>query len=271
MRSQSLFECARECLLAATPEVKCALTAEAVQKFQVGQIALDDGAFDGPVDRPGRPQRPVLVSPRNLPRRRLSTVVGRAAFLHALTHIEFNAINLAWDAVHRFPGMPADYYHDWVRVAGEEARHFQLLRDRLQQLEYDYGDFDAHDGLWQMALETRHDPLHRMALVPRVLEARGLDVTPGMIDRLEAARDPASANILRVILCDEIGHVEIGTRWYRHLCRRRGLNSETLFPKLLDHYLKGQLKAPFNYSAREHAGFTAHELSCLEALAVASR
>ena len=267
MNAEVLFHRAAEALAASDPDDKCRLTARTVADLAAGRLAIHPDRACGALDRPGRPRRPQRVPPNRVPRRRLGSVQGRAALLHAIAHIEFNAINLAWDAVCRFPGLPEAYYRDWARVAGEEAVHFGLLRGRLRALGFDYGDFPAHDGLWQMALDTRDDPLVRMALVPRVLEARGLDVTPGMMTRLGEAGDRESVAVLEVILRDEVGHVEIGTRWFRHLCARRGLEPEATFEGLLNEYLAGRVKGPFHVEARLRAGFTATEMATLEALA----
>lgn len=212
---------------------------------------------------PGRPQQPKLVSHKQLPKRSLKEPAGRAAFLHAIAHIEFNAINLALDALYRFRRMPVEYYRDWLRVAADEARHFQLLAQRLQDYGYVYGDFPAHNGLWDMALRTDHDVLIRMALVPRVLEARGLDVTPAMIKRLVSAGDMSSAAILELILEEEVPHVAIGTRWFRYCCNQRGLDAEQEFPRLLRAY-HAPKSTPLNRSARIAAGFTEQELHFLE-------
>ncbi|NUS38358.1 MAG: ferritin-like domain-containing protein, partial [Lysobacter sp.] len=214
---------------------------------------------------PGRPSRPALVPPRGLPRRGFGTPEGRAAFIHAVAHIEFNAIDLAWDAVYRFRDMPRDYYVDWVGVAADEARHFTLLRTRLRESGHDYGDFDAHNGLWEMAGKTAHDALARMALVPRVLEARGLDVTPGMILKLRALGDEATAGILEVILREEVAHVAAGSRWYRWLCERSGVEPRQRFRELLADYARPVLYGPFNLDARAAAGFDAEELAMLGA------
>lgn len=209
---------------------------------------------------PGRPAAPALVHPRDVPTRGLGSAAGRVALLHAVAHIEFNAINLALDAAARFAGMPDDFYRDWLSVAADEARHFGMLRDRLADHGAVYGEHPAHNGLWEMAEKTAHDPLHRMALVPRVLEARGLDVTPGMIARLEHAGDTVSADVLRVILDEEVRHVAIGTRWFRWLCERRGLASDRTFADLLLAYGVA-LRPPFNEAARQRAGFRRDELA----------
>ena len=214
---------------------------------------------------PGRPQRPALVPPRQVPHRGLGTVAGRAALIHAIAHIEFNAINLALDATCRFGDLPPAYAEDWLGVAQDEARHFGWLSARLAQLGHAYGDFPAHNGLWEAAEKTAHDVLVRMACVPRVLEARGLDVTPGMIGRLTQAGDADTVAILHDILREEVGHVAIGSRWFRWLCDRRGLDADTLFPALLREYGM-HLKAPFNWAAREAAGFSPAELAPLKAL-----
>lgn len=265
--SGNLFQVARQCLDCADPRAKCVLTDLAYAELRSGGLLLDSLDDVAEIGVPGRPDRPRLVPPRELPRRRPGSVQGRVSLLHALAHIEFNAINLAWDAVYRFRGMPDDFYIDWVGVAFEEAHHYRLLVERLQDMGSAYGSLDAHDGLWEMACKTAHDPLVRMALVPRVLEARGLDVTPGIIERLEKAGDHASVAVLEVILRDEIGHVEIGTRWFRYLCAARGLESEATFARLLEEYMQGQIKQPFHYQARERAGFNRREMACLEEMA----
>jgi len=263
--SGSLFAAARTCLDAASPDAKVAATEDAVARFARGGLHVDDDAPPAPIAMPGRPSRPCLVPPRELPRRGFGTTEGRAAFIHAVAHIEFNAIDLAWDAVYRFRGMPDDYYADWIGVASDEARHFVMLRARLQDFGHDYGDFDAHNGLWQMAEKTAHDALARMALVPRVLEARGLDVTPGMIVKLRALGDDATADILEVILREEVAHVAAGSHWYRWLCERAGVEPRQRFRELLADYARPVLYGPFNLDARAAAGFDADELAMLGA------
>jgi uncharacterized ferritin-like protein (DUF455 family) len=213
---------------------------------------------------PGRPPRPRLVPVAALARRSPFTPAGRAALLHAVAHIEFNAINLALDAVWRFAGMPEAYYRDWLRVAAEEAHHYTLLAGHLATLGHAYGDFDAHDGLWAMAERTAGDITARMALVPRTLEARGLDATPPMQARLAKAGDDRAVAILDVILRDEVGHVAIGNRWYRFLCKRAGLDAVATYDELARAYRAPRLRGPFNLDARRAAGFTQVELDALQ-------
>ena len=216
-------------------------------------------------DLPGRPARPELVEPRSLQRRSMSTPQGRIVLLHALAHIEFNAINLALDAVWRFANMPDAFYADWLRVAAEEAYHFSLLRQRLADYGHAYGDFPAHNGLWEMCERTSGDVLARMALVPRVLEARGLDASPPIRARLTQAGDDASAAILDIILRDEVGHVRIGNHWFRYLCEARGLDPHTAWLALAAQYNAPRMRGPFNFEARRSAGFDQAELDTLAA------
>ena len=214
---------------------------------------------------PGRPPRPTLVPPKNVPSRTPYTQEGRAALLHAIAHIEFNAINLALDAAWRFDGLPDAFYRDWLSVASEEAYHFSLLREHLRSLGFDYGDFDAHDGLWLMTQRTSGDVVARMALVPRTLEARGLDATPPLQTKFERAGDRRAVDILGVILRDEIGHVAIGNHWYRWLCARQGLDPVAHDALLTRQYLAPRPRAPFNREARRAAGFTDEEVAALDA------
>ena len=261
---KSLFAAARACLDAATPDDKPALTLAMADAFARGELAIPTEAPPPePIRMPGRPPRPRLVHPRDLPRRGFGSDEGRAAFIHAVAHIEFNAIDLAWDAVYRFRGMPNAFYADWVSVARDEARHFGMLRARLRELGHDYGDFDAHNGLWEMAEKTAHDGLARMALVPRVLEARGLDVTPGMIVKLRSLGDDATADILDVILREEVAHVAAGSRWYRWHCERARVEPRARFRELLREHATGVLHKPFNTEARLQAGFDLDELESL--------
>ena len=227
-------------------------------------VALDaETVLAEPAGLPGRPARPPLVAPKHVPTRSPFTLEGRAALLHSIAHIEFNAINLALDAVWRFAGMPEAFYRDWLRVAAEESLHFTLLREHLRTLGHDYGDFAAHDGLWTMAARTAHDIVARMALVPRTLEARGLDATPPMQQRLRQAGDLRAVAILDVILRDEVGHVAIGNRWYRWLCDREGLEPVATYARLARVHRAPRLRGPFNVDARRAAGFTEGEMAAL--------
>lgn len=256
------------CELLAESEVaaKVAGVRKLAQDWSAGQAVLAaDAHLLVPSTIPGHPAQPELIAPRDVPRRAMHTAEGRAAMVHAMAHIEFNAINLALDALWRFAGMPRAYYADWLQVADEEALHFTLLADHLQTLGFAYGDFPAHNGLWHMAQKTAHDVLARMALLPRTLEARGLDVTPGMKARLVQAGDAEIAPIMDVILRDEVGHVQIGNRWFNWLCEQRGLEPVAAYAELLAAYHPAPLHGPFNLEARRAAGFSEAELDALQA------
>ncbi|MDB5869798.1 MAG: hypothetical protein JWP96_2130, partial [Polaromonas sp.] len=230
----------------------------------------NNACLEAPAGLPGCPARPELRTHLDMPKRSPFTTEGLAALLHAVTHIEFNAINLALDAVWRFRGMPDAYYLDWLKVAAEEALHFSLLRAHLQAMGYDYGDFPAHTGLWDMTEKTEGDVLARMALVPRTLEARGLDATPPMQAKLRRVGTPHALRavaILEVILRDEVQHVAIGNHWYRHLCAQRGLAPVATYAALARQYGAPRLKGPLNLQARREAGFDETELSLLRAAA----
>lgn len=239
----------------ACPAAKAALSRETASAWRNG--AIGEIGDSRPPMRPARPEQPELLPPQQMPRRR--GAAGRAALLHAIAHIEFNAIDLAWDMIARFadPALPRAFYDDWVQVGDEEAKHFMLLSKRLETLDVRYGDLPAHDGLWQAAQETAHDVLARLAIAPLVLEARGLDVTPGMIERLTQAGDHESVAILRVILADEVGHVATGQRWFAHVAAARGLDPAASFRDLVQKHYRGRLKPPFNKTSRDAAGFHA--------------
>jgi len=219
---------------------------------------------------PGRPARPRLVDPRSVPARPVGSPEGRAALLHAIAHIEFNAINLALDAAWRFD-MPEEFMRDWLSVAVDEAKHFRLLRDEMRDRGHDYGDFDAHDGLWQLAWRTRDDVLARMALVPRVMEARGLDATPPLQRKLRGAGDARAVAILQVILDEEVRHVAIGNRWYHEICNARGLDPQASFIELYERHAVPPTRGPLNRQARLAAGFTEAELAWLNEAAPSGR
>lgn len=259
------WEQARAALAESDPASKCRRVAALWARVADGRWQPRDPGEPGLLPC-GRPGRPLMVAPGELPRRSLGSVEGRQALIHAVAHIEFNAINLGLDAALRFPGMPDEYYRDWLSVAADEARHFSMLNGRLAELGLAYGDLPAHQGLWDMAEKTAHDPLVRMALVPRVLEARGLDVTPGMIEKLNGVGDEQTVALLKVILEEEEGHVAIGSRWFRYLCDQRGLEPESTFRKLLEGYFSSNLRGPFNLDARRRAGFSQTEIDGLVAM-----
>ncbi len=261
---KSVFHTAHDCLLLTDPAQKCKAVFQLKQEIDNSGLGLNKTAVINRIEIPGRPDKPNLVPPREVPRRSLVTQQGRAALIHAITHIEFNAINLALDAVYRFQDQPVEYYNDWLQVAFEEAQHFSMLRNRLQQLGYDYGDFDAHNGLWEMAVKTAANMIARMALVPRVLEARGLDVTPGIILRLQNHGDNLTANILKIIFEQEIEHVAIGSRWFKYACEQQNLDPEQTFQELLHRYFTGVLRGPFQIEARRKAGFSDTELEVIQ-------
>lgn len=264
------FRAADAALRANDSAVKCTLVA-ALDAGDIETALAPATPWPEPVDIPGRPDKPRLISPLKVERRSTHTPVGRAALIHALGHIEFNAINLALDAICRFPRLPADYYRDWLRVAKEEAAHFQLLTAHLQTLGFQYGDFDAHDGLWEMAQKTAHDVLTRMALVPRVLEARGIDAMPAIISKLKAAGDTRAVEVMAIIERDEIEHVRIGNRWYRHFCAEQGLDPHATFARLLQDYNAPRVQPPFAEAARLSAGFDRGDLEILQRFAATKR
>ncbi|MDX2417174.1 MAG: ferritin-like domain-containing protein [Xanthomonadales bacterium] len=262
----AIFENTARCLAISSPDEKCAAVTDLWLAVQLNDFEFDPNTPVTPIGVAGHPTKPELVAPAKLKRRRLGSEQGRAALVHAVTHIEFNAINLALDAAYRFRDMPSQFYIDWISVAAEEARHYQLLSTRLQSMGFNYGDFPAHNGLWEMAQRTADDCLKRMALVPRVLEARGLDVTPGMIERLTSVGDHETVRILEIILEEEVRHVEIGSHWFRICCDQRGLQPESTFLSLLKEYFTGTVRGPFNMPARIKAGFTQREMDAISAL-----
>lgn len=259
------FATALECLLCTNVEAKLTQVAAFQSAWKQGKITFLPAASSvKPVPIPGRPIKPEMVSALAVDKRKLSTPEGRAALIHALAHIEFNAINLALDAIYRFRELPREYYDDWLKVAAEEASHFILLRDYLRTMGHDYGDFSAHNGLWEMAVVTAHDPLVRMALVPRVLEARGLDVLPGIMHKLASSGALDAVQIMEKILHDEVGHVSIGNRWYGFLCKQRGMEPLANFRTLLREYNAPRLRGPLHTKARLAAGFSEAEMKMLE-------
>lgn len=276
--ANDLREQARDALCLKDPLAKVAATQAIVQAWQHTSQLAATGLPSSPLvvappllhpqaqDLPGRPDRPALIEPMLVPQRSPFVPGGLATLVHAIAHIEFNAINLALDAVWRFDGMPEAFYADWLRVANEEATHFGLLCAHLAQLGHQYGDFPAHDGLWTMCVKTQHDITARMALVPRTLEARGLDATPLIQARLRKVNTPdalRTVDILDIILRDEIGHVAIGNHWYGWLCARQGLDPLAHYRVLARLHAAPRLKPPFNEAARRQAGFSETELAYL--------
>lgn len=247
-------------LLESDPERK----ARRARELPADGPCAENDIIEEPAGIPGRPQRPSLVPHTELKQRSLRTIEGRAALIHALSHIELNAIDLALDVLWRFAAMPTDFYRQWAMIAQEEALHFQLLREHLRSMGHDYGSFPAHNALWEMAEKTRHDLLARLALVPRTLEARGLDASPPIKAKLLAAGDRRGAEILDVILRDEIGHVAVGNRWYRFLCVARGLDHIATYSELAQRYGAPRPRGPFNLDARRAAGFDETELAALD-------
>lgn len=263
-----LYAAAADCLATVDPQAKCVKTRAYAAAFFADALRPEaDAPPPAPIRFPGRPERPRLVHPKHLPKRGLGSAAGRAAFLHAVAHIELNAVDLAWDAVYRFREFPPEFAADFVRTADDEARHFGLLVARMAELGHGYGDFDAHNGLWEMAEKTAHSALARMALVPRVLEARGLDVTPGLIERLRDVGDVQSIAVLEVILREEVAHVAAGSRWFRWLCERDGLKPWPSFAGLVRAYGSQAVRGPFNVEARRAAGFDEEEIAALPGLA----
>ncbi|PSJ79518.1 ferritin-like domain-containing protein [Neisseria iguanae] len=251
-------------LLSDHPDEKSVLANQLFAEIQ--NVELTDDGTDPPLDFrfAGRPQKPELVPASAVKPRKMTTPEGYGALLHAITHIEFNAVNLALDAAYRFRLMPSQFTRDWIRVAKEEVYHFNLMRGRLRHHGFDYGDFEAHNHLWDMAYKTAYDPLLRMALVPRVLEARGLDVTPGICDKIRQRGDADTCAVLDIIYRDEVGHVRFGNHWYQHLCRERDLEPMALFRQLIVRYDMFIFRGHVNIEARERAGFSTFELAMLE-------
>jgi uncharacterized ferritin-like protein (DUF455 family) len=248
------------------PAQKCAATqllssylAQPMQEWEQQQTLL------APDVLPGKPDKPELVYATQVQYRSMATAQGRAALIHALAHIELNAVNIALDAIWRFADMPVAYYQDWLGVACDEARHFLLLEAHLKTLGFHYGDFAAHNGLWDMVEQTKHDVLVRMALVPRTLEARGLDASPQVRNKLFSCGDKKGADIVSIILADEVGHVLIGNRWFYWLCEQRALEPLATFGQLAKQYNAPKLIPPLNITARREAGFSEQELQMMQA------
>lgn len=258
LRIESLRGGATMAILSADLDEKTELAQATARRWHERRLSLRSPLDPDLPERPGRPAKPVLVPPRATEKRSLHTLAGRVAMLHALAHIELNAVDLALDIVARFASepVPHSFFDGWMRVAFEEAKHFRMVRDRLRALGADYGDMPAHDGLWQAAHSTRNDLTARLAVVPLILEARGLDVTPSLQDKMRETGDIESADVLKVIYEDEKGHVAVGAKWFRFLCAREKKDPAATFKALVRANFRGALKAPFNDVARAEAGLT---------------
>ena len=261
---KELRSCALNWLCHPHAEEKAAGVTALNQAWLVGQLTLDaESPLLAKSAIPGRPAKPVLVSPLSVEKRSMRTLEGRAALIHAIAHIEFNAINLALDAIWRFANMPSQYYADWLKVAAEEAYHFTLINNHLKTFGFEYGDFTGHNSLWEMVERTSDDVLARMALVPRTMEARGLDASPPLRNKFSQVGEQQVADILDIILRDEIGHVAVGNHWFNWLCSQRHLEPMATFEQLCMQYKAPKLRPPFNFEARKKAGFTEAELALL--------
>lgn len=262
---KNIFEFAEAFFQLTDVDDKLALTHQAWHTYSTGGLTFTSGQPVLSIDQVIFPERPELLAPRQMPRRKLTTPEGVAAFFHAIAHVEFVAIYLAWDILYRFRGMPEQFYRDWLRVADEEAQHFALIRAHLRAMQLDYGDLPAHSGLWDHAKDTADDLPGRLAMVPRCMEARGLDVTPALIEKFKGLGDDAGVAILTRILTDEVGHVELGSYWFKFVCQQRGFDAEAKYRELIDqYYVGGKPKGPFNRELRKIAGFSDAELDWLE-------
>jgi uncharacterized ferritin-like protein (DUF455 family) len=263
---KNVFEFAEAFFHLENIDEKLSLTHQAWHACSTGKLTF---TFERPVlsiDQVIFPKHPELLAPRQMPRRKLTTEAGVKAFFHAIGHVEFVAIYLAWDILYRFRGMPEQFYQDWLRVADEEAQHFELIRAHLRGKQIEYGDLPAHSGLWDHAKDTVDDLTGRLAMVPRCMEARGLDVTPALIEKFKLMGDEASVAILTRILTDEVGHVERGSYWFKFVCQQHGFDAEAKYRELIDrYYVGGKPKGPFNRELRKIAGFSDAEIDWLEA------
>lgn len=261
---KNLFQLAKRCLQLPDPQEKIALGQEIAAAWQAGQLAWREHPGAIVINQPGRPSRPTIVPPAKLAKRGFGSDKQLGAFFHALAHIELTAVNLSWDSICRYPDMPKAYYQDWIQTALEEGEHFSGLQQQMLILGYQYGDFPAHGELWDMAVKTGHNLMHRMAIVHRVLEARALDVVPFAVNKLAAIGKTDASRLLTRIANDEVGHVSAGTRWYRFLCERQQLDPDQTFFVLIQQYLSSWPRGPFNLSARKQSGFSENELAILQ-------
>jgi len=260
-----LRQAALEILAMTDAQTKVGLVSQLFEDYQERRITLNSSEVlnQGELELPGRPSKPELIPPLQVPKRRMDTVEGRASLLHSLAHIEFNAINLALDAIWRFPNMPDQYYEDWLKVAKEESYHFTIVNEHIRSFGFTYGDFPAHNSLWEMVERTKDAVIARMALVPRTMEARGLDAVPMIRDRFKQIKELTAVDILEIILRDEVGHVAIGNHWFNFLCTKEGLSPISAYRDLAKKYCAPKLRGPFNLDARRQSGFSEEELSLL--------
>lgn len=261
---KNLYQEAQYCFLLSDPDEKLDASFAVAGAFQASQLEWKEGDVPENLVMPGRLNRPVLVPPDSVSRRGFGTITQRAALIHALAHIELTAVNLAWDCIYRYREMPYEYYQDWVSAAADEAKHFFALRGRLRAMGFDYGDFAAHDELWESAVQTAGDLVDRMGILHRVYEARALDVVPKTLDKFQAIGDSKTADVLATVANDEVRHVGAGTRWFRYRCEQKGTDPDSLFFCLLKKYMNRYPKGPFNKEARSKAGFSDQELAMLE-------
>ena len=261
---ENIFSIAEYCLHHVDIEKKIDSTHHAWELLKSDQLSFESLDSVSPISIVKFPDKPKLLKPRDMPRRRINSLAGKTAFFHALAHIEFVAIYLAWDIIYRFRGLPNKFYHDWLRVADEEAQHFTLINHHLLEMGMVYGDLPAHSGLWEHAEDTQMDILARLAIVPRCMEARGLDITPQMIEKFKIKGDNESVILLSRILKDEVGHVKIGSHWFKIFCQQRELNHEDKYKELIAKFYIGNPKGPFNRELRIIAGFSDSEIDWLE-------
>ena len=262
---KNVFEFAEKCLHKSSIDDLLDNTHEAWQSLQSGELNFVSINAVLPITQVTFPTKPILLAPKDMPKRKLGSAEGVAAFFHAIAHVEFMAIYLAWDILYRFRGLPIAFYQDWLRIADEEAQHFELIDIHLKSLGLNYGDLPAHNGLWDHATDTANDLLARLAIVPRCMEARGLDVTPGIINKFKNQNDAASVQLLTRILTDEVGHVERGSYWFKFVCAQENIEPEAKYKELITkYYLGGKPKGPFNREMRIIAGFSNAELDWLE-------
>ncbi len=261
---ENIFKIAEFCLHHTDVSKKIEATHRARKLLENHQLSFDSTVDVQSIANIKFPGKPELLKPRDMPRRRLNSPQGKAAFFHALAHIEFIAIYLAWDIIYRFRGLEEKFYQDWLVIADEEAQHFALICMHLKEMGVEYGDLPAHQGLWEHAEDTAEDILARLAIIPRCMEARGLDVTPNMIEKFSTQDDQKSVRLLTRILNDEIGHVQVGSFWFKKLCEQNALNHEEKYKELIIKFYNGKPKGPFNRELRIIAGFSNAEINWLE-------